>query len=398
MIAGLIGVSDGSGSADLPRYGSNSTVLPSLAFSLGITENQVIRLSMSKTMARPDLFSLSSQLDVGNRDYLQPTATGGNPDLQPLKSTNFDLSYENYYADESYFAVNYFRKEIKDFIGTRTVSGQTINGITDPTQSAIGQYAIACVQAWVDAGRPDPGFPGDPGATGDCVSQQALWAQGWMNDFQHMGWVAVAMAAGVDVSAGYPWSDGTADDAICAYDGWWRCDPGYLDGTASDPLASFEVTAPYNMNNGTISGFEFTLQHMFEGTPFGMQFNYTMISGGDVDIDRYATGEQFILPGLGDSGNLSVFYEDDVHTLRLALNYRGETVAGFANYQQPLYVEARKQIDLSYQFRYNESTTFFLDAANLNDESTRLYARYPEMLFLSQDHGPVYKFGLRMNF
>ncbi len=396
MIAGLIGVSDSGALADLPRYGSNSTMLPSLALSMGITDNQVVRFSVSKTMARPDLFSLSSQLDIGNRDFLQPTATGGNPNLKPLMSTNFDVSYENYYGEESYFAVNYFRKDIKDFIGTRTVTGQTVNGLTDPAQSAIGQYAQACVREWVAAGRPDPLFPGDAGATGDCVSQQALWAQGWMNDFQHMGWVALAMAAGVDVSNGYPWSP--AECAGNGADGWWRCDPGYIDGTSSDPLASFEVTAPYNMNSGTVSGFEFVLQHLFEGTPFGMQFNFTKIVGGDVDIRRDQLGEQFILPGLGDAGNLSVFFENEQHTIRLAYNYRGETVAGFANYQQPLYVEERKQVDFSYQFRYNESTTFFFDAANINDESTRLYARYPEMLFLSQDHGPVYKFGARVNF
>ena len=36
------------------------------------------------------------------------------------------------------------------------------------------------------------------------------------------------------------------------------------------------------------------------------------------------------LPGFGDAGNLSVFYEDDKHTFRVAANYRGETVAGLA--------------------------------------------------------------------
>ena len=152
------------------------------------------------------------------------------------------------------------------------------------------------------------------------------------------------------------------------------------------------------MNSGTVHGFEFSLQHLFGDTPFGMQFNYTIISGGDVDIDRNAIGEQFILPGLGDSGNFSVFYEDEKHTARLALNYRGETVAGFGNYEQPLYVEERKQLDFSYQYRFNDSTTFFLDAANINDETTRLYARHAEMLFLSQQHGPIYRFGARMNF
>ena len=46
----------------------------------------------------------------------------------------------------------------------------------------------------------------------------------------------------------------------------------------------------------------------------------------------------------------------------------------------------------------NQDTTLFFDAMNINDESTRLYARHSEMLFLSQDHGPVYKFGFRTNF
>jgi hypothetical protein len=66
----------------------------------------------------------------------------------------------------------------------------------------------------------------------------------------------------------------------------------------------------------------------------------------------------------------------------LALNYRAETAAGFANYEQPVFVEERKQIDFSYQYRYSEKTTFFLDAQNITDEQTRLFVRYPEMLFL----------------
>ena len=406
MIAGLVGVSDGSGSVDSPRYGSSSEVLPSLAMSLGLTDNQILRLSVSKTMARPSLFDLSSQLDIGNQDFFRPTASGGNPDLQPLTSRNLDISYENYYGDESYFAINYFRKEVDNFVGTRTVSGQSVNGMTDPTQSAVGQAAMACVQAWVDAGRPDPDFPGNPGATGDCVSQQALWAQGWMNDQQHMGWVALGMAAGLDVSNGYPALDpgvgpvppNAPADCLDSGAGWWRCNPGYIDGVAGDPLAMFEVTTPYNMHSGTVSGFEFSIQHLFGGSGFGVMFNATVISGGDVDIDRNAIGEQFILPGLGDSGNFSVFYEDDRHTARIALNYRGETIAGFGNYDQPLYVAERQQVDVSYQFRFNDGMTAFAEVANINDETTRLYARHDEMLFLSQQHGPVYRFGFRANF
>jgi len=398
-IDGLIAIDDGSGAVDSPRYGDSTEILPSLALSLGIDDNQVVRLSVGKTMARPDLFDMSSKIDFTTRDYFQVVADAGNPDLDPLTSVNFDLSYENYYADGSYFAINYFRKEIDGFIGSRTDTGYTIDGLTDPSQSAIGQMAIECVRAWVDAGRPQVGFPGEPGATGDCVSQQALWGQSWMNDFHHMWWVANALAAGVDVSNGYPWSPPECADN--GADGWWVCNPGYLDGTANDPLALIDYTAPYNMNKGTVSGLEFSFQHLFENSPFGVTFNYTYISGGDVDIDRYAIGEQFILPGLGDAGNFSVFFENDKHTARIALNHRGETVAGFGNYDQPLYVEERNQWDASYQYRFTRGgaqTTLFLEVSNLTDEPTRLYARHQEMLFLSQDHGPIYKIGARVNF
>ena len=50
-------------------------------------------------------------------------------------------------------------------------------------------------------------------------------------------------------------------------------------------MATFEVTRPYNKEEGTVSGIEVALQHLFEGTPYGMQFNYTEISGGDVDVN-----------------------------------------------------------------------------------------------------------------
>ena len=397
MVAGLIAVPNPDGPATLPSTNDDSLFLPSLAMSLGITEEQVVRLAIGRSMARPDLSQLSSRVSIGNLDFFNLTADFGNPELDPLVSDNLDLSYEYYYADGSYFAVNYFYKEIDNFIGRRTDFDQPMNDLTDPSLTAIGITARECVQEWVDAGRPDPGFPGEPGPLGNfCVSQQALWAQAWMNQQQHMGWVALGLANGVDVSEGYPWAHGYLCDV--GYDGWWRCDPGYIDATSTDPIALFDMTAPYNMNSGTVSGFEIALQHLFGNSPFGIQLNFTKVSGGDVDIKRNVVGEQFVLPGFGDSGNFSVFYEDERHTARIAYNYRGETALGFANYLQPLYVAERNQIDLSYQFRFNEQLTFFLDAANINDETTRLFARHDEMLFLSQDHGPVYKFGLRASF
>jgi len=386
---GLVFLSN-QGIVDAERFGSTEDVLPSIAASYSLSENEVLRFSASKTIARPSLQDKRSQLSYGSSDFWNPTASGGNPNLESLKSNNFDLAYENYYAEGSYIAVNVFRKEISDFISSTTVEGVNVDGLTNAAYGDLIMAARECVQEWVAAGRPDTGFPGEWGSN-HCVSQQALWAQSWMNDNHHAMWVALAMARGVDVSNGFPWGQ-------CDYDGWWRCEPGFIDSTSADPLAQFSVTRPMNLEEGDVSGVEFTLQHLFEGTPYGMQFNYTKVTGGDVDIDRDNVDSQFILPGFGDAGNLSVFYEDEKHTFRVAANYRGETVAGFGNYEQPLYVEERLQIDATYQYRVNENTTVFLDMMNINDETTRLHARYSEMLFLSQDHGPIYKFGFRSNF
>ena len=387
MIEGLTYLTGGS--VDAPKTGSNDMLLPQVAMSYALEEDKIIRFSASRSMARPSLQDMRSSLSFGNKDFFTPTASGGNPGLEPLKSTNFDLAYEWYYAEGSYFSVNYFFKEIEDFISSEITTGN-LYGLTNPAYSEIGQYAQNCVNAWDAAGRPDPGFPGEWGSM-DCVSQQALWSQSWMTPQQHMGWVALAMSRGIDVSGGFPYG-------ACDYDGWWRCEPGYIDGTSSDPAANFQITRPANLETGDVDGFEIVLQHLFGETGFGAQFNATIVNGGDVDVDRSKIGKQFILPGLGDSGNASVFYEDEKITARIALNRRGETIVGFGNYDQPLYVMERDQIDASLSYRINENATVFVDGQNLNDENTRLYARYPEMLFLAQDHGPIYRLGFRYKY
>ena len=387
MIEGITYLTGGA--VDAPKTGSNDMLLPQVAMSYALEEDKIIRFSASRSMARPSLQDMRSSLSFANKDFFTPTASGGNPELEPLKSTNFDLAYEWYYAEGSYFSVNYFFKEIEDFISSEITTGN-LYGLTNPAYSEIGQYAQNCVNAWDAAGRPDTGFPGEWGSK-DCVSQQALWSQSWMTPQQHMGWVALAMSRGIDVSAGFPYG-------ACDYDGWWRCEPGYIDGTASDPAANFQITRPANLETGDVDGFEVVLQHLFGETGFGAQFNATVVNGGDVDVDRSKIGKQFILPGLGDSGNASVFYEDEKITARIALNRRGETIVGFGNYDQPLYVMERDQIDASFSYRINENATVFVDGQNLNDENTRLFARHPEMLFLAQDHGPIYRLGFRYRY
>ena len=120
--------------------------------------------------------------------------------------------------------------------------------------------------------------------------------------------------------------------------------------------------------------------------------------GGDVEADRYALGDQFGLPGFGDSANFAAFYEDDKWTATFAVNQRGETFAGLEGQNHPIFVEKRYQVDMTASYNVNDNMTVFAEARNITDEPVRLYVRHKEMIFLAQDHGPMFKFGMRANF
>jgi outer membrane receptor protein involved in Fe transport len=163
--------------------------------------------------------------------------------------------------------------------------------------------------------------------------------------------------------------------------------------TDGDPLYMFSIFKPVNKYSGTLDGIEIAVQHLFEDSNWGFLANLTLVSG-DTDVDPARIGEQFALPGFGDAGNLSVFYEDNNLSARLSYNIRGETYAGQDQYN-PLFIEERGQLDFSASYEFNDNSSVFFEAQNLTKENVRLYSRYEEMLFLYQDHGSIFRAGFR---
>ncbi|WP_239590857.1 TonB-dependent receptor [Vitreimonas flagellata] len=94
---------------------SYSDTLPSLNFVVEPVDNLLIRFAAAKTMARPSLDSLTPG---GSVDASPPglTLNTGNPFLDPIRSTNLDLSIEYYPYDEALFSVAFFSKEIDSFV------------------------------------------------------------------------------------------------------------------------------------------------------------------------------------------------------------------------------------------------------------------------------------------
>ena len=95
---------------------SYNNFLPSLNFKINLTDQIVARAAASRSLTRPDMYDLRP---VINYNVLRPgenQASGGNPDLSPYLSDNYDLSLEWYINRDSYVSVGGFRKNIKNFV------------------------------------------------------------------------------------------------------------------------------------------------------------------------------------------------------------------------------------------------------------------------------------------
>jgi iron complex outermembrane receptor protein len=98
---------------------SYTDVLPSANFSFDLTEDFVFRIGAARTMARPDY------TDIVPRVSLNPgslTGNGGNPDVDPYRANQFDLSFEYYMSNDSVVAATLFYKDIQSFVSSEIVS------------------------------------------------------------------------------------------------------------------------------------------------------------------------------------------------------------------------------------------------------------------------------------
>ena len=321
--------------------------LPSIDFAFDITDDVVLRTSFGRSLGRP-LWNQLSGLSISR--FVRPAGDGGsanrgNPELLPILSDNFDLSVEWYYGDSSYVSVGYYRKDVENFIGTRSVTEVLFDA---PTPIGGARY-----QAAIDAGVPS-------------------WdAAGLKN------WIAENATEGVDDSKF----------------------PTWVLGVAGDPNLQFVVTEYVNQDDAQFDGLEFAVQHTFGESGFGLLANYTM-SEGDTEFDNAFLGAQAALTGLSDTANFGAFYDKDGLQVRLSYNWRDDFLAGTADGTggNPTYVENYSQFDINASYDVTDNITVFVEGINVTDEYGRNYGRtngYTKGVFVG---GPRYNIGARYTF
>jgi iron complex outermembrane recepter protein len=326
------------------RTGSanNKFWLPSITTSLEVMDNVIGRAAYGRTISRPPVGALGPNRDfVGNPTNRNRQVNAGNPELLPFVSDNLDLAVEYYYAAGSFVSLTHFRKRVDNFLVSTTVQ-ERFAGLLDPYLGADAQQARA-----------------ELAAEGAAIDDQAVFRR-------------------INENLGVP-----ITTAVRAREG--------------DPLAEFNVTTTGNLEIGNVHGWEVALQHLFAGTGWGLQANATFVSG-DVDADRDILDQAFALPGLSDSRNLSVFWEDERFSTRLAYNWRDEYLAGFDQFSAPVYTEAYDQWDFILSWFATPQLTVFVEGINITKETQRTYSRYSEQLLSGNQYGARYSIGARYKF
>lgn len=107
--------------------------LPSLNIAYDLVDDVVLRFAASRVLTRPAPFQLAPAVNLTPETS---SGSAGNPGLNPLTANQFETGVEWYFDDASVVGVTLFKKDINDFIFTKTVAreidGVEINQLRTP--------------------------------------------------------------------------------------------------------------------------------------------------------------------------------------------------------------------------------------------------------------------------
>lgn len=131
---------------DFNVFGSRSYTdfFPGINVRWDAGENFVVRAAATRAIGRPNYESIAPFVEIQGAGSLEPEVTMGNPDLEPLYSTNLDLSVEYYVGNRGVLAAALFHKRIDNPIYAVTRSDQDgVFGGIELTGAEVGTWTNA---------------------------------------------------------------------------------------------------------------------------------------------------------------------------------------------------------------------------------------------------------------
>jgi iron complex outermembrane receptor protein len=153
---------------------SYNDVLPSFNLVMDLNSDLLLRLAAAKVMSRPTLDSLVPRYAVSSSGGTN-TVTGGNPDLNPFRAWQGDLSLEYYFQPGSIASVALFYKSVQSFIQTqhRPLVLQSVTFDQTLPVNSSGGYVEGMEVGYTQQFKFLPSF-----WSGFGVQANATWAQG----------------------------------------------------------------------------------------------------------------------------------------------------------------------------------------------------------------------------
>lgn len=287
--------------------------LPNINVKVNLSDKVIARFSASRTLTRPQIRDLAPRT---NFDVTRPAsldASGGNPELRPYTSNNFDISFEWYPTATTTLSVSAYYKSIDDFIvQTRSAESFTIANASN--------------------------LPVGGGITGRNT-------------------------------------------------------------------ATFNVRRPRNAENATVRGIELNVVHTFDYLPspldgLGASVNATFVDSSAA-FDVTSTTTSFALEGLGNSYNITGFYEKNGFAARVAYNRRGRFLEYLVTPGQggdPVFRRPFDQVDVRVSYDITKFAQIFAEGTNVTNSRNITTGRFDNQVLDYVDTGARYAAGFRLNF
>ncbi|MDP3748203.1 MAG: TonB-dependent receptor [Phenylobacterium sp.] len=111
-------------------------VLPSVNLAYSVSDELILRFAAAQVIARPNYADMTNFFQLSDGIL---TGNGGNPNLDPYKSSNFNFSAEWYFQPQAILAAEFFYKDISNYILQRTGPEQYFN----QSQGRVTTYQIS---------------------------------------------------------------------------------------------------------------------------------------------------------------------------------------------------------------------------------------------------------------
>jgi len=112
----------------------HNKLLPSANLKFHMADDVVFRFAASQTMTLPDYSALGASSWGSD---LNKTGGGGNPNLKPVMSTNFDGNLEWYFMPRGLVSIGAFAMDLKDYVAFGTENRQLFSELTHQLETYL---------------------------------------------------------------------------------------------------------------------------------------------------------------------------------------------------------------------------------------------------------------------